>query len=129
MKPESLKPYEKEFSPERLHHKLARVARKAGIQAVYAVLLLYYAYRRKETPTWAKSIILGALGYFISPIDMLPDLTPILGYTDDLGVLAFGLTTIACYVNDEVRRQARARLHRWFGNYDEAEIQPVDDRL
>ncbi len=129
MKAETLKTYEKEYTAERLHHKLGRIARQAGLRTVYAALLLYYAYQRKETPAWAKRIILGALGYLISPIDMLPDLTPFLGYTDDLGVLAFGLTTIACYINDEVRQRARTRLQRWFGTYDEADLRKVDDAL
>ncbi len=129
MDPKLLKPYEGAFSSERLWAKLGRIARRAGIRVVYMVLLLYYAWRRKETPAWAKSIILGALGYFISPIDFLPDLTPVLGYTDDLGVLAFGLSTIACYVNDDVRQQARARLHSWFGSYDEAQLESIDEQL
>lgn len=129
MKPETLKPYEKAFAPGHLLHKLKHIARRAGLRTVYAALLLYYAYQRKETPAWAKRIVLGTLGYLISPIDMLPDLTPVLGYTDDLGVLAFGLTTIACYINEEVRQRACARIHRWFGPYDEAEIEAIDDML
>ena len=67
--------------------------------------------------------------YFIAPIDALPDLTPIVGYTDDLGVLSFGLVTIACYVNKEVKEKARGKLKDWFGEYDEAELTAVDDSL
>lgn len=126
---ETIKKYRRYFSDERFWEKLRGHARNAGVKIVYTALLLFYAYRRKETPTWARSIILGVLGYFLAPIDLIPDLTPILGYTDDLGVLAFGLVTIAAYVNQEVRQKARGRLHQWFGEFDEAELKEVDEQL
>ena len=96
---------------------------------MYAALLLYYAFTRKETPRWAKNIILGVLGYFLTPFDALPDLSPIVGYTDDLGVLIFGMVAIATYINDEVKEKARKKLHQWFGEYDEGELADVDEKL
>lgn len=126
---ETIKKYQRYFSDERFWAKLKSQARNAGVKIVYSALLLFYAYRRKETPFYARSIILGVLGYFLAPIDLIPDLTPILGYTDDLGVLAFGLVTIAAYVNQDVRQKARGRLDQWFGDYNEAELKEVDDQL
>lgn len=117
------------FSENSLLSKIKQYFRDAGIKVVYSALLLYYAFTRKETPLWAKNIIIGVLGYFISPIDALPDLTPIIGYTDDLGVLSFGLVTLACYINTEVRGKARAKLRDWFGEYDEKELEEVDAQL
>jgi len=78
---------------------------------------------------WAKNIVLGVLGYLITPIDFIPDLTPIIGYTDDIGVLSFGLVTIACFVNDEVRTQSRNQLGKWFSKLDEETIAEVDQQL
>lgn len=121
--------YAKRFSENQLWKKIQDFAKQAGLKVMYSVLLLYYAYRRKDTPIWAKRIIIGILGYFISPIDMLPDLTPILGYTDDLGVLSFGLVAIAAYINDDVRITARKKLRDWFGDYDVAELVEVDQKL
>ena len=69
------------------------------------------------------------LGYFLAPIDAIPDLSPIIGYTDDIGVLSFGLVTIAAYVNKEVRDQARGRLKNWFGEYDPKQLEPVDEKI
>ncbi|MBK9013418.1 MAG: DUF1232 domain-containing protein [Saprospiraceae bacterium] len=117
------------FSENRLMKKIQAFAKQAGLKVVYSVLLLYYAYRRSDTPIWAKRIILGVLGYFISPIDLLPDLSPIIGYTDDLGVLSFGLVTIAAYVNDEVRIKARQKLRGWFGDFNVEELSEVDKQL
>ena len=121
--------YANRFSENRLFGKIQAFAKQAGLKVVYSVLLLYYAYRRSDTPIWAKRIIIGVLGYFISPIDMLPDLSPIIGYTDDLGVLSFGLVTIAAYVNDEVRIKARQKLRGWFGDFNVEELSEVDKQL
>ena len=126
---EQLNKYRAYFSDEEFWNKLRRQARQAGIKIVYTALLLFYAYQRKETPTWAKSIVIGVLGYFLAPIDFIPDLTPIIGYTDDLGVLGFGLVTIAAYINKDVKAKAREQLQRWFGKYDEEELEEVDKQL
>ncbi len=125
-------PFEKfasQFTENQLLKKIKHFARKAGLKVVYSVLLLFYAYRRKDTPIWAKRIIVGVLGYFIMPFDALPDLTPIIGYTDDLGALSFGLVTIAAYVNDEVRIKARLQLRDWFGEFNLEELSDVDKQL
>ncbi|MCB0521608.1 MAG: DUF1232 domain-containing protein [Lewinellaceae bacterium] len=123
------KKYSRHFSENRLLNKAQHYAREAGLKVVYSALLLYFAFTRKETPVYAKNIILGVLGYFISPIDAIPDLTPILGYTDDLGVLSFGLVTIACYINDDVRISARKKLKAWFGEFNLQELAEVDKQL
>jgi uncharacterized membrane protein YkvA (DUF1232 family) len=96
---------------------------------VYISLLLYFAAMRNDTPFWAKNIVLGALGYLIAPIDALPDLTPFLGYTDDIGVLGFALVTISAYVNDEVKDKAKNTMTKWFRTVDEEGMQEVENRL
>jgi uncharacterized membrane protein YkvA (DUF1232 family) len=123
------KAYIKKFSEVKLWEKMKHYTKIAGIKSTYTVLLLFYAFKRKETPSWAKNIILGTLGYLISPIDAIPDLSPIIGYTDDVGVLGFGLVTIAAYVNDEVRNNARGKLKKWFGEYDSSELAEIDSKL
>lgn len=123
------KKYGNWFSEKKMWKKFKDYAKQAGLKTVYSALLLFYAYQRKDTPSWAKNIILGVLGYFIAPIDAIPDLTPIIGYTDDIGVLSFGLVTIACYVNEEVKEKARKRLGKWFSNYNEEELKEVDAQL
>lgn len=113
----------------KLWAKITGYAQKAGIKVIYTVLLMWYAYQRKDAPPWAKRIILGSLAYFISPIDMIPDLTPFLGFTDDLGILGMGLVAIAAYVNEDVRQNARGRLGKWFKDYNDTDLQEVDDKL
>jgi|AntRauTorckE5430_2_1112549.scaffolds.fasta_scaffold09899_1 uncharacterized membrane protein YkvA (DUF1232 family) len=128
-------PYEPENNEDvnvteaKLWSKVTNYAQRAGVKLIYSVLLMWYAYERKDTPPWAKRIILGALAYFISPIDFIPDLTPFLGFTDDLGILGMGLVAIAAYINDDVRKNARERLSKWFKNYKESDLREVDDKL
>ena len=125
-----MKDYRKAFSDHKFWKRFPQLVKQAGLKAVYTALLLYNAYKRKETPVWARRIIMGALGYLIMPFDALPDITPIVGYTDDLGVLGLGLVTVAAYVNDEVRQKSRQQLTQWFGtDVDEADLEEVDKQL
>ncbi len=126
---QDMKQYEPAYSERGLWNKLKRFARNAGAKTVYAILLLFYAYKRKDTPLWAKRVILGSLGYFITIFDAIPDLTPFIGYTDDFGILIVGLTTIGAYINEEVRQNARAKLDQWFEVVDENLLTEIDDRL
>ncbi len=121
--------YRRYFSPARFWRKLATFARTAGTKTVYTALLLYYAYEREETPSWAKRTVVGALGYLLMPLDAVPDLTPILGYTDDIGVLGAGLVIVAAYVNKDVRTKARAKLAEWIPQPDEQDLKQVERHL
>ncbi len=109
------KDYSREYSEEKLWAKITKFATQAGRDLIHKALLLYYASTRPDTPAWAKGVILGALGYFISPIDAIPDMIPVLGFTDDLSVLAAAITTVAMYVDDEVKNLADRKLRQWFG--------------
>jgi uncharacterized membrane protein YkvA (DUF1232 family) len=96
---------------------------------LYAALLMYYAFRRNETPAWAKRIVMGVFVYLFAPIDAIPDLTPIIGYTDDMGVMLYGLVLIAAYINEDVRQSARRTLESWIGPVDQESLRQVDERL
>ncbi|EZQ18559.1 YkvA family protein [Halopseudomonas bauzanensis] len=107
--------FEKKFSDSGLWNKLSRYARTAGKEVVEKVLWLYYAAQDPNTPRWAKTAIYGALGYFIFPLDAIPDFAAVVGYTDDLGVLLAALATVSAYITDDVKAQASRKLERWFG--------------
>ena len=71
-----------------------------------------------------KAIIIGALGYLISPLDIIPDAIPIAGLGDDLTVLIYVLKKIWVDVSEDVKKKAHDRLSQWF---DEDEITDADD--
>ncbi|MCB9018403.1 MAG: DUF1232 domain-containing protein [Prevotellaceae bacterium] len=116
---EKLEEYGQHYSPQSLFLKLARVAKNAGIKIVYYVLLLYYALMYGNLNVKEKSIIIGALGYFISPIDLIPDLLP-LGYSDDLALIVFVITKMKNSFTPEIRKMAEDRLRKYFDNIDES---------
>ncbi|WP_456276485.1 YkvA family protein [Bacillus sp. AK128] len=124
---ENLNQHEKHFSEEKFWTKVQKFAKKAGTSVVYAVLLLYYTLQKPEVPLKVKATIVGALGYFILPLDLIPDLAPGVGYADDLSVVLFALVQVALYVDDEIKMKAKSKLKDLFGeNVDTSEI---DDKL
>ncbi len=106
--------YVKEYSEESFWEKLGKYAVTAGIEVVEKALFLYYAYLEPETPAWAKTIIVGALGYFILPLDAIPDVIPVVGYADDLGVLVMAVGTVAAYITPKVKAKAKQKMKDWF---------------
>jgi uncharacterized membrane protein YkvA (DUF1232 family) len=102
------------YSEPKFRQKLARAALAAGREVVEKALWLYFAAQRPETPKWARAAVYGALAYFILPLDAIPDVAPVAGYTDDLGVLVLAVGTIARYIDDGVKAKARRLLARWF---------------
>ncbi|NYT37933.1 DUF1232 domain-containing protein [Allopusillimonas soli] len=103
------------FTPSRFWRKLGPRAAGIGRATLEKALYLYYAAQSPRTPKWARRVMYGALGYFILPLDALPDLAPIVGYTDDLSVMAAALVTVAFYITPEVKAQAHEKLDKWFG--------------
>ncbi|MHA6529969.1 YkvA family protein [Paenibacillus sp. BAC0078] len=69
---------------------------------------MYYCAVDAKTPLWAKGIAFGALAYFISPIDAIPDALIGLGFTDDAAIIAAGVRAIAGQVTDEHRQKSEA---------------------
>lgn len=71
-------------------------------------IAMYYCAVDSKTPLWAKGIAFGALAYFISPVDAIPDALLGLGFTDDAAIIAAGIKAIAGQVTDEHRDKAEA---------------------
>lgn len=107
--------FEKEFSDDSFWDKVKNVAKAAGEKILEPALKLYYSAQDPDTPIWAKTTVYAALGYFISPIDAIPDITPIVGYSDDLGVLVAATAAIAAYIKEEHTEKAKETLKQWFG--------------
>nr|WP_240335318.1 YkvA family protein [Paraliobacillus sediminis] len=115
------------YSDEKFWGKLKKFAKKAGSSVVYAVLLLYYTLQKPEVPTKAKAVIIGALGYFILPLDLIPDFVTGVGYTDDLGALGFALFQVAMYIDDSIKLKAKDKLTEWFG--DKVDTSAIDLKI
>ncbi len=124
-KPKNIEKYQENYSESKLLNKLTSVARWAGAKVVYAVLLLYYVLRNPNVSTADKSKIYGALGYFILPTDLLFDIIPLVGYTDDMAAIMWAIHTVAKNITPEIKTKAKAKLGEWFDNYNEKKIDKV----
>ena len=106
--------YGNKFSKKDFAEKIARIAKGAGSKLVYAALILYYTLQSDKVSATNKAMIIAALGYLISPIDVVPDAIPIAGLADDLGVLVFVLKKVWTDVDPEIQVKAKMRLSKWF---------------
>lgn len=106
--------YQDKFSKDNLLLKLQHYGRDIGLTVLYNVLQLWYVLQKPEVPAKNKAVIMGALGYLITPLDFIPDLTPILGYNDDAAAILFALYMVRQYVDEEVKTQAKTRLAKIF---------------
>jgi uncharacterized membrane protein YkvA (DUF1232 family) len=111
--------YSAYYSESSLWNKIIKYGRKAGISVIYAGLLLYYLLQKEGLPLRVKAAIIGALGYFILPVDVLPDVIVGLGYTDDLAVLLMMLKYCSQYMDEGVKAKARAKTIKLF---DDSEV-------
>ncbi len=107
--------YVDNYSEEGLWSKIRHNVTAIGIGLIYKALQLYYVAQSPNCPTRVKMGIYGALGYLISPFDFIPDLTPIVGYTDDAAAIGVALLLAQMYINDDIKNQARSKIRDIFG--------------
>ena len=117
--------YEKDYSEEKFWDKIKKYAIKIGVKPIYIALLLFYAL--PNTSILDKTIIIGALGYLISPLDIIPDCIPVVGFMDDISILLLAFKTIKENVNDEVKEKARNKFKSIFGKYTDKQIDELID--
>lgn len=116
--------YQDDYTSEGFIDKISRIAKRAGAKLVYVALILYYTLQSNDVSVKDKAIIIGALGYLISPLDIIPDAIPIAGLGDDLAVLLYVVKKVWGEVPDSVKEKAHAKLSKWF---DEDEMKEADD--
>jgi len=115
--------YANKFSQSDFVEKIARIAKRAGSKLVYAALILFYTLQSDKVSIKDKAIIVGALGYLISPLDAVPDAIPIVGLTDDLAVLLYVLKLVWTDVDPDIKDRAHKKLNEWF---DEDEMEEIN---
>ncbi|MFC2384578.1 MAG: YkvA family protein [Hoylesella saccharolytica] len=118
--------YKDKFTQNGFIDKVSRIAKRAGAKLVYAALILYYTLQSDKVSVKDKTLIIGALGYLISPLDVMPDAIPIVGLGDDLSVLIYVLHKVWGDVSNEIKEKAHEKLSKWF---DDEEIKEADGLL
>lgn len=120
--------YSNKFTAGDFIEKTSRIAKRAGAKLVYAAFILYYTLQSDKVSVKDKAIIIGALGYLISPLDVIPDAIPIAGLGDDLAVLVYVLNKVWGNVSDEIKEKAKSKLEKWFDEDEIAEINTLFDK-
>ncbi len=106
---------------------VAKLAKKIAKDLLSKALVLYYVLSDPDTPAKAKAVVLAALAYFINPLDLIPDYLPVIGFQDDLAVLAGAIFTIAASIKLIHRIQADEKMEELFGDKDDKpKIKPDD---
>jgi len=104
----------KNINKEKFWSKVTRFAKKAGASVIYAALILYYTFQKPGLPKKTKTTIIGAIAYFILPVDFVPDILVGIGFTDDLLALSYAISQVIAHIDDSVKAQAKEKLNTWF---------------
>lgn len=95
-----------------VREKFWRTAKRAArhVPFIEEVVAAYYCALDKDTPLRAKGILLAALGYFILPVDTIPDVILGLGFTDDIAVLTAAIAAVRAHMTPAHRLAAKEAL-------------------
>lgn len=112
--------YKDRFSVNGFIEKMQRIAKRSGAKLCYAALILFYTMQSDKVSAKDKAVIIGALGYLVSPLDVIPDAIPLAGLGDDLAVLIYVLNKVWSNVGEDIKQKAHDKLKLWF-DVDEME--------
>jgi len=107
--------YETKYSEKSFLNKIWHVAQKVGRELVEKGYSLYFSSKDQDTPKWARTVIFGSLGYFISPLDTVPDFLPGIGFGDDMIVIAAAIAVISVYIKPIHKKMAKDKADKIFG--------------
>lgn len=111
--PKDTQDYTPYYSEDGFWKKLGKLASKAGCKVIEPALQLYYLLKSDTVSAKDKALIIGALGYLILPTDLIPDFTPLFGYTDDLATLMMVLKKMGDNLTPAIKQQARDKAQEW----------------
>ena len=109
------KAYEKFYSERSFQDKLKKYTKKAGAYGVYLPKLLYNTMKSPSTPISNKAMIVAGLGYFICPIDVISDILPVIGFTDDIAVMGMVAKKLAGSITKDIAEDTIHEVSDIFG--------------
>lgn len=104
----------KHYDESSFWSKISANTKNLGRKLLAKAFVLYYVVRDDDTPSWAKTVIYGALGYFILPLDTIPDIVPFVGFSDDLGAMVAALSIIMAHIKPKHVEMSNQALDKIF---------------
>jgi uncharacterized membrane protein YkvA (DUF1232 family) len=117
--------YEKYFSESELLQKIGKFGKSIGATVLYPVFLLFNLLKSGDINMKEKAMIIGTLGYFILPLDLLPDALVGVGYADDVAALTAAVTALASCITEDIQNESKSQLRKVFGNFDEKALDSI----
>ena len=105
--------YNKHFSDSGFRKKVNTLPYSAGSKVLRQAVTLYVLLKDADVPKWVKASIVGSLGYFIFPFDLIPDFVPVVGYLDDLGLMAALVRQLYVYTTPAIQERVEALIPEW----------------
>lgn len=114
--------YAGNYSDEGFKSKMKRLGKKMGGKLLYNVYVLYYVLKSRDVPVKVKAEILGALGYVLVPLDLIPDFIPVVGFSDDLAAVAFAVHAARAQITPAIQQKAEKKVFKLIGSTDHCEL-------
>jgi len=111
VKIDNISSFESRYDENKFWKKIRNIAQKTGATVLRPILTLYYTLQDGDVPIKEKVYIIGALGYFIIPTDVIPDFIVGLGYTDDLAVIAILLKQIKNNITPQIEKKVEQKIY------------------
>ena len=115
--------YVKYYDELQLFDKLRFVSKKIGSKVVFYIIIMAMLIGDTKIPLKVRLVFMAALGYLILPTDLVADLLPAIGFTDDIAFLTFAISSAREYITPEVKDKAKQKLGQWVNKEaEDAEI-------
>ena len=114
--------YADKYSEEGFKSKMKRLGKKMGGKLLYNVYVLYYVLKSRDVPVRVKAEIIGALGYVLVPLDLIPDFIPVVGFADDLAAITFAVQQAHAQITPGIQQKAEMKVYKMIGSTDDCEL-------
>ena len=121
-----IKQYIDHYDESELFSLLKSAGKKLGSQIVMYVLILVALIGDKKVPLKVRMIFMAAIGYLILPTDLIADLLPVIGFTDDIAFLTFVISSASEYITPEVKEKAKNKMGQWMPAEAEEDAEIMD---
>jgi uncharacterized membrane protein YkvA (DUF1232 family) len=119
----NIEKYIKYYDEHQLLGTLRIIGGKIGSQIVMYAIVMLILIRDNNVPAKVKITLMAALGYLILPTDLITDVLPVIGFTDDIAFLSYVISSTTEYITPEVKSKARKKMAVWIKNdTEEAEV-------